>query len=83
MFFSNVSYVVDDKYLYDTLGDTDSDVNSTLKTFHKISMDKIILAHLNINSIRNKFDQVSDMIKGYIDVLILSESKLDNSFLDR
>ena len=54
--FSNVSYVVDDKYLYDTLGDTDSDVNSTLKTFHKISMDKIILAHLNINSIRNKFD---------------------------
>ena len=46
MFFSNVSYVVDDKYLYDTLGDTDSDVNSTLKTFHKISMDKIILAHL-------------------------------------
>ena len=46
-------------------------------------MDKIIFAYLNINSIRNKFDQVSDMIKGYIDVLMLSESKLDNSFLDR
>ena len=45
-------------------------------------MNKIIFAHLNINSIRNKFDQLSDMIKGHIDVLMISESKLDNSFPD-
>ena len=45
-------------------------------------MDKIIFAHLNINSIWNKFDRLSDMIKGNIDVLMISESKLDNSFPD-
>ena len=44
-------------------------------------MDKIIFAHLHINVIMNKFDQLSDMIKGHIYVLMISESKLDNSFL--
>ena len=50
----------DGEYLSDTLGDTDSDVKSTLKTFGENNMDKIIFALLNVNSIRNKFDQLSD-----------------------
>ena len=65
-----------------TFGDTDSDVKSTLKTFHKNNILKIIFAHFNINSIRNKFDQLSDIIKGHNDVLMMSKSKLDNSFPD-
>ena len=31
--------VDDDKYLSDTLGDTDSEVKSTLKTFYKNNID--------------------------------------------
>ena len=38
----------------------------------------MICAHLNINSVRNKFDLLSD-IKSNIDILI-SETKLDSLF---
>ena len=45
-------------------------------------MNKIIFAHLNINSVRNKFDQVADLMKGKIGELMTSESKIDDSFHD-
>ena len=62
------SFNVDDnECLSDNLGDTDSDLKSTLKFFGKNNVDEIIFAHLNINSIRNEFDLISDMIMGYID----------------
>ena len=46
---------VDDEYLSDALWDTDSDA----KSFRKINMNKIIFAHLNINSDRNEFDKLN------------------------
>ena len=42
-------------------------------------MNRIVLAHLNINSLRNKFDLLADQIKGNVDVLAISETKLDDS----
>ena len=47
-----------------------------------LNLNKIIFAHLNINSIGNKFDQLADLIKRKINVLIISESKTDDSFPD-
>ena len=44
------------------------------------NMNRIIFAHLNINSIRNKFDMLSDLIRGKIDILLISETKLDETF---
>ena len=38
------------------------------------------LVHLNINSIRNKFKLLNEQIKGIIDVLMISETKVDYSF---
>ena len=35
---------------------------------------------MNINSVRNKFDLLSDIIKNNIDILMISETKLDSSF---
>ena len=43
-------------------------------------MNRIVLAHLNINSLRNKLDLLADQIKGNVDVLAISETKLDDSF---
>ena len=40
----------------------------------------LICAHVNINSVRNKFDLLNDSIKNIIDVLMISETKLDSSF---
>ena len=44
------------------------------------NMGRIILANLNINSIRNKFDQLKTIIKDNVDILILTETKIDASF---
>ena len=42
--------------------------------------EKLIIAHLNINSIRNKFGSFSFMIENNVDILLISETKLDDSF---
>ena len=44
------------------------------------NLNRLLFAHININSIRNKFDQVLAGIKNNIDVLMISETKLDSTF---
>ena len=46
----------------------------------KIRSEKLIIAHLNINSLRNKFDFLSCIIEENVDILLISETKLDDSF---
>lgn len=43
-------------------------------------MNRIIIARLNVNSLRNKFGLLVDQTKGNVDVLVISETKLDESF---
>ena len=59
-----------------------SDVYSNWENIRKNKSKKIIIAHLTVNSIRNKFDFFSDIVKDNIDILMISESKLDDSFPD-
>ena len=40
----------------------------------------IIIAHLNINSIRNKFEMLSLLFHGVIDIFMIFETKIDDSF---
>ena len=42
----------------------------------------VFLGHLNINSIKNKFQSVRELIKDTFDIFLLSESKPDSSFSD-
>ena len=35
---------------------------------------------MNINSLKNKFNMLSDMISGKIDINLITETKLDSSF---
>ena len=44
---------------------------------------KIVLGHLNINSLRNKFESIADVIQGTFDIFLLSETKPDESFPDK
>ena len=46
-------------------------------------MNKLIFAHLNINSVRNKFEFLAEQIKGKINILMISETKIDESFQQR
>ena len=40
----------------------------------------IIFSYININSIRNKFENLCDMVGNNVDVLSIAETKLDSSF---
>ena len=42
--------------------------------------NRIIIAHLNINSIRKKNEMLKEVIGNEIDVLLISETKLDDTF---
>ena len=59
-----------------------SGTNSCLQTTRKDNLNKLIFAHLNFNSIRNKFDFVADIIKDNIDIFMISETKVDDVFPD-
>ena len=44
-------------------------------------LNRLIFPHLNINTIPNKFDSLMTIGNKNIDVLLLSETKIDSSFL--
>ena len=44
------------------------------------NLNKLIFAHLNINSIRNKLELLATQVKGKIDILMISETKGDECF---
>ena len=61
--------------------DSNSYFGDQLSSLQKNNLDRLIFSYLHIISIRNKFDfQLVNGIKGKIDVLIISETKLDDSF---
>ena len=62
------------------LSKTKDNCLNVLTSLRKENVDRLIFAHLNINSIRNKFDNPSQLIRGKIDVLLISETKIDDSF---
>ena len=44
---------------------------------------KIIPGHLHVNSLRNKFESIVDVIQGTFDIFLVSETKTDESFPDK
>ena len=57
-----------------------SDCVELLKSKRSKNLSKLVFAHLNINSISNKFEFLVEQVKGNIDVLMISETKIDDSF---
>ena len=58
------------------------DISTTdiLKNIKIKNVNRLVIGHLNINSIRGKFESLKEIIQNYIDILVVSESKLDESF---
>ena len=54
--------------------------NITLKTIRSDNVNKLIFPHLNINSIKNKFESLATQVKGKIYFLMMAETKIDESF---
>ena len=53
---------------------------SVLTNLKLRNVNRILCAQININSIRNKFDQLKSMISGKIDILAITETELNDSF---
>ena len=65
----------------DTPAITDNcNVNSVLRHFRLNHPQQIIIGHLNINSIRNKFNLMKTILTRDIDILMITKTKLDDSF---
>ena len=62
--------------------DSSADAFKNLPSMKSKKPKNIFLGHLNINSIKNKFESVWELIKDTFDILLVSESKLDSSFPD-
>ena len=45
-------------------------------------MNHVIIASINVNSIRYKFEQIKLIVEKNVDILIVQETKLDDSFPD-
>ena len=48
--------------------------------FHLDNPKNIIFSYININSIRNKFENLCEIVENNVDVLSIAETKFDSSF---
>ena len=56
------------------------DVISILSDIKIKNINKLIIGNLNINSYARKFDQFQTIIQNKLDIVVITETKLDNSY---
>ena len=59
------------------------DALTALKNIRVNNLKNVIIGQLNINSLRNKFSSLSELIHGNIDILVITETKLDHTFPEK
>ena len=67
----------------DTSNDTSGISNEAGELLTKLKIsnkERIILGHLNINHLQNKFEPLVSLVKDKLDLFLLTETKIDQSF---
>ena len=66
----------------ENLDDADSpdSANTVLKNLRLANFNRLICAQLNINSIKNKFKSLKEIVSTNVDILLICETKLESSF---
>ena len=91
LFVKNLLSFIENKWISESKGDitifledvsnvSRLDAKGVLRGIHKSNINKLVFGQLNISSLRNKFDMLSEMIKGFVYVTMICETKLDDSF---
>ena len=62
------------------IDETDTDPLHILKTLKIKNLNRLVIGQLNINSLRNKFESLKLLLRDNIDILVITESKLDDTF---
>ena len=60
--------------------DASLDPLSEIKNLRLGNVNKFIISYININSLPKKFDQLKELFMKYVDVLVITETKLDDLF---
>ena len=58
----------------------EDDPQSILDDLKKKNIERPVIAHLNINSISSKFEPLMSLVKDNVDLLVITESKIDDTF---
>ena len=66
----------------DSVNDCSTSPNKALQSLRIKNSDRILIGSLNINSVRSKIGLLEDLVSERIDILLLCETKIDNSFPD-
>ena len=80
------SLLVNSERVCHSVETSESEINDTfdpkieLRNLRLKNPNRLICAHLNKNSVRSKFELLINIIKDNIDILMISETKLDSSF---
>ena len=66
--------------ILDKVATEEEDVKSGLCSLKLRNVNRLLFGQININSIRNKFELLFSLVSNTIDVLLISETKIDNAF---
>ena len=58
----------------------EADFTDTLSLNRFKYSKNIIFSHLNINSIRSKFENMKEVVSNHVDILVIAETKINKSF---
>ena len=76
----NCESISNKSILITNTSDESNNENNLLKNLRLKNSNKVITDHFNINSLRNKFELLTEMVRDKVDLLMISETKLDSSF---
>ena len=60
--------------------DLNADPNVILSNIRKNNLNRMVIGHLNINFLAGKLEALKQLIKEKLDILVLTETKIDESF---
>ena len=56
------------------------DFKTKLKDIRIASLNRIVRSHINVNSIRNKFELFVEAVMANVDILMVTETKINKPF---
>ena len=59
---------------------TNDDFKTKLKDMRITNLNRIVISHITIISIRNKFELLAEAVMGNVDILMVTETKIDETF---
>ena len=79
-FESEESFFIRSGYFVNVKTQVNLDPYSNMENIRSKNPNRLIIAQLNISSLRYKFDSLVEILHTNVDILLISETKIDSSF---